>query len=177
MVRVSKITKRDKRIVSFDERKITNAILKALKSVQREYGDLTRELSEDVVKLINERFEDKIPSVENVQDIVEEVLIRNGYADVAKAYILYRQKSTEIREYKKFFGVVDDLKLGVNAIKVLKKNTSLKTMREKSTRRPAKCFAELPKQWLRQIFSIVRNLMLKGLRKNFIMYGRPPVSA
>jgi len=97
-----------------------------LKAVEREDGDLARELSEDVVRLLNERFEDKIPSVENVQDIVEEVLIRNGYADVAKAYILYRQKRTEIREYKKFFGVVDDLKLGVNAIKVLKNRYLMK---------------------------------------------------
>ncbi|MDH5771467.1 MAG: ATP cone domain-containing protein, partial [Candidatus Bathyarchaeota archaeon] len=113
MVRVSKITKRDGRMVGFDETKIAGAILKALKAVERGDGDLARELSEDVVRLLNERFEDKIPSVENVQDIVEEVLIRNGYADVAKAYILYRQKRTEIREYKKFFGVVDDLKLGV----------------------------------------------------------------
>ena len=126
MVRVSKITKRDGRIVSFDETKIAGAILKALKAVEREDGDLARELSEDVVRLLNERFEDKIPSVENVQDIVEEVLIRNGYADVAKAYILYRQKRTEIREYKKFFGVVDDLKLGVNAIKVLKNRYLMK---------------------------------------------------
>jgi len=126
LVRVSKITKRDGRIVSFDETKIAGAILKALKAVEREDGDLARELSEDVVRLLNERFEDKIPSVENVQDIVEEVLIRNGYADVAKAYILYRQKRTEIREYKKFFGVVDDLKLGVNAIKVLKNRYLMK---------------------------------------------------
>ena len=98
LVRVSKITKRDGRIVSFDENKIAGAILKALKAVERRDGDLAGELTEDVVRLLNERFEEKIPSVENIQDIVEEVLIRNGYADVAKAYILYRQRRTEIRE-------------------------------------------------------------------------------
>jgi anaerobic ribonucleoside-triphosphate reductase len=90
--RVSKITKRDGKTVDFDETKIANAIYKALKSVEREDGDVANRLAEETVKLINERFEDKIPSVENVQDIVEEVFIKNGYAHVAKAYILYRQK-------------------------------------------------------------------------------------
>ena len=145
MVRVSKITKRDGRIVGFDETKIAGAILKALKAVQRGDGDLARELSGDVVKLINERFEDKIPSVENVQDLVEEILIRNGYADVAKAYILYRQKRTEIREYKKFFGVVDDLKLGVNAIKVLKNRYLMKDYEGKVTETPSQMFRRVAK--------------------------------
>ena len=145
MVRVSKIIKRDGRIVGFDETKIAGAILKALKAVQRGDGDLARELSGDVVKLINERFEDKIPSVENVQDLVEEILIRNGYADVAKAYILYRQKRTEIREYKKFFGVVDDLKLGVNAIKVLKNRYLMKDYEGKVTETPSQMFRRVAK--------------------------------
>jgi ribonucleoside-diphosphate reductase alpha chain len=145
LVRVSKITKRDGRIVSFDERKITNAILKAMKAVEKGDGDVARELSADVVKLINERFKDKIPSVENVQDLVEEVLIRNGYADVAKAYILYRQKRTEIREYKKFFGVVDDLKLGVNAIKVLKHRYLMKDQEGKVTETPSQMFRRVAK--------------------------------
>jgi len=147
LVRVSKITKRDGRIVGFDESKIAGAIVKALKAVQRGDGALARELSEDVVKLINERFKDKIPSVENVQDLVEEILIRNGYADVAKAYILYRQKRTEIREYKKFFGVVDDLKLGVNAIKVLKNRYLMKDYEGKVT--------ETPSQMLRRVAKAV----------------------
>ncbi|UCC57690.1 MAG: vitamin B12-dependent ribonucleotide reductase [Candidatus Bathyarchaeum sp.] len=140
MVRVSKITKRDGRIVRFDETKITNAILKALKAVERGDEIIAKRLSEDVVKLVNERFEKKIPSVENVQDIVEEVLIRDGYADVAKAYILYRQKRAEIREFKQFFGVVDDLKLGVNAIKVLKNRYLMKDYEGKVVETPSEMF-------------------------------------
>jgi len=147
LVRVSKITKRDGRTVGFDETKIAGAILKALKAVQRGDEDLAGELSEDIVRLLNERFEDKIPSVENVQDLVEEVLIKNGYVDVAKAYILYRQKRTEIREYKKFFGVVDDLKLGVNAIKVLKNRYLMKDYEGK--------VAETPSQMLRRVAKAV----------------------
>ncbi len=145
MVRVSKITKRDGRIVSFDKTKITNAILKALKAVEKGDVDIAKRLSEDVVKLLNERFVNKVPSVENVQDIVEEVLIREGYADVAKSYILYRQKRTEIREFKKFFGVVDDLKLGVNAIKVLKNRYLMKDYEGKVVETPSQLFRRVAK--------------------------------
>jgi len=116
-----------------------------LKAVERGDGALARELSEDVVRLLNERFEDQIPSVENVQDLVEEILIRNGYADVAKAYILYRQKRTEIRDQKKLFGVVDDLKLGVNAIKVLKNRYLMKDNEGKVTETPSQMFRRVAK--------------------------------
>ena len=145
MTKVSKITKRDGRIVDFDQTKIANAILKALTAVERGNGDLAKRLSNGVVKLVNERFEGRIPSVENVQDIVEEVLIKNGYADVAKAYILYRRKRTDIREFKKFFGVVDDLKLGVNAIKVLKNRYLMKDEEGEVIETPSQMFRRVAK--------------------------------
>jgi ribonucleoside-diphosphate reductase alpha chain len=145
LVRVSKVTKRDGRIVDFDEAKIAGAIFKALNAVGKGDESLAKELAVDVVKLINERFEDKIPNVENIQDIVEEVLIRSGYADVAKAYILYRQKRTEIREHKKFFGVVDDLKMGVNAIQVLKKRYLMKDEEGKVIETPRQMFRRVAK--------------------------------
>jgi len=145
LVKVSRITKRDGRIVRFDETKIVNAILKALKAVEMGDGDVAEQLSEDVVRRLNERFADKIPSVENVQDIVEEVLIKNGYADVAKAYILYRQERAEIREFKKFLGVVDDLKLGVNAIKVLKNRYLMKDEEGKVIETPSQMFRRAAK--------------------------------
>jgi ribonucleoside-diphosphate reductase alpha chain len=143
--KVSKIRKRDGRIVDFDQTKITNAILKALNAVKRGDGDLAKRLSSEVVKLVNKQFEDRIPGVENVQDIVEKVLIKNGYADVAKAYILYRQKRTEIREFKKFFEVVDDLKLGVNAIKVLKNRYLMKDREGKVIETPSQMFRRVAK--------------------------------
>ncbi len=145
MARVSKVTKRDGRTVSFDENKIAAAILKALKAVQKGDEELAKQLSEDVVQLVSKRFETEIPNVENVQDIVEEVLIRNGYADVAKAYILYRQKRTEIREFKKFFGVIDDLKLGVNAIKVLKSRYLMKDYKGEVVETPRQMFRRVAK--------------------------------
>lgn len=67
-----------------------------------------------------------IPDVEGVQDIVEEVLINNGYSGVAKAYILYREKRALIRKAKEFLGVKDELKLSVNAVRVLQRRYLLK---------------------------------------------------
>jgi ribonucleoside-diphosphate reductase alpha chain len=145
LVRVSKVTKRDGRVVDFDETKIADAMFKAMKAVKRGDENLAKEAAEDVVRLLNERFEDKIPGVENIQDIVEEVLIRKGYADVAKAYILYRQKRTEIREFNKFFGVVDDLKLGVNAINVLKNRYLMKDEEGKVIETPKQMFRRVAK--------------------------------
>jgi ribonucleoside-diphosphate reductase alpha chain len=118
--KASKIRKRDGRIVDFQQEKITTAISKAIADVKYEDLRLARKLSDEVVKLVSRRFKGKTPGVEDVQDVVEEVLIKNGHVEVAKAYILYRRGRAEIREFKKFYDVIDDLKLGVNATKVLK---------------------------------------------------------
>ena len=143
--KVSKIRKRDDRIVNFDQKKITNAIRKALTAAKQANGELAKKLSDSVVKLVSERFAGKIPNVENIQDIVEEALVKNGYVDVAKAYILYRQKRSEIREFKTFFDVVDDLKLGINAIKVLKKRYLLKDMEGNVIETPSQMFRRVAK--------------------------------
>jgi ribonucleoside-diphosphate reductase alpha chain len=116
---VKKIEKRDGRVVDFEREKITNAIHKATIAVKRENGELAEELATKVVKLLEKRFKAKIPSVEDVQDIVERVLMREGYSDIAKAYIIYRKRREEIRRIKAVYGVYDELKLSVNAIKVL----------------------------------------------------------
>ncbi|MEM3438027.1 MAG: ATP cone domain-containing protein, partial [Nitrososphaerales archaeon] len=138
--KIQEIQKRDGRIVKFEADKISNAIHKAFIAVNREDGKEAKRLSDQVVAILEEKFEGKIPHVENVQDIVEEILIKNGYADVAKAYILYRRKRTEIREAKKFFGVVDDLKLTVNAVSVLEKRYLQKNEEGKVIETPKQMF-------------------------------------
>jgi ribonucleoside-diphosphate reductase alpha chain len=144
-IKIKEIQKRDGRIVKFDADKITNAIHKAFIAVNRENGEKAKRLSDQVVANLEERFKGKIPHVEDVQDIVEEILIRNGYADVAKAYILYRRKRTEIREAKKFFGVADDLKLTVNAISVLEKRYLQKNEEGKVIETPRQMFERVAK--------------------------------
>jgi len=114
------VRKRDGRVVPFDRSKIVNAIYRAAKSVNE--GDLNaaEELSLKVVKVLEEKHKDgSIPTVEEIQDIVEATLINNGYAKTAKAYILYRQKRAELRRAKALLGVEDDLKLPLNAITIL----------------------------------------------------------
>src|SRR5660397_139800 len=87
-----KIRKRDGRIVDFDKAKIAKAIFKAFIATKSQDGKSAEEISGQVVELLDKRITG-IPGVENVQDTVEEVLINRGYACVAKAYILYREKS------------------------------------------------------------------------------------
>ncbi|MEM1544002.1 MAG: vitamin B12-dependent ribonucleotide reductase, partial [Candidatus Bathyarchaeia archaeon] len=142
---VSLIRKRDGRIVEFDPTKITNAIHKAIMAVKGEDGELAAKLSAQVVAIIEEEFKDKIPSVEDVQNIVERVLIKNGYDAVAKAYILYRQKRAELREQKRLLGVTDDLKLSLNAISVLERRYLLKDESGRVIETPSQMFRRVAK--------------------------------
>ncbi len=116
---ISKIIKRDGREVPFDQSKITNAIFKALQAVGEGDYQIAQKLSDKVVEILEKSFKTRIPHVEDVQDIVELVLIEEGQAKTAKAYILYRQKRKELREAKMLLGVTDELKLPLNAVKVL----------------------------------------------------------
>jgi len=142
---VSYIRKRDGRIVKFDPKRITNAIHKAILAVKGKDGNLAAKLSAQVVSIVNEEFKDKIPNVEDVQNIVERVLIKNGYDAVAKAYILYRHKRTELRERKKLLGVMDDLKLSLNAISVLERRYLLKDETGKVIETPSQMFRRVAK--------------------------------
>lgn len=104
------IQKRDGRIVPFDKAKIVNAIYKAMRAVDEESVELAEELTERVLEHVAAECTGAIPTVEGVQDIVERVLIEAGHAKVAKAYILYRDKRTRIREAKaELMDVVADI--------------------------------------------------------------------
>jgi ribonucleoside-triphosphate reductase len=93
------IKKRDGRLVKFEQKKITQAIDKSITATGQGDGKKAQKLSDKVVILMNRRFKKtEIPNVEQIQDIVEEVLILEGYAETAKAYILYRDQRRKIRE-------------------------------------------------------------------------------
>ncbi len=100
---VTKIKKRDGRVVPFEERKIADAIFKAAQSVGGRNRKLAGELGSKVTKLLNQRFDGRtIPNVEQVQDLVEKVLVEEGHAKTSKAYILYRDQHARIRELRRF---------------------------------------------------------------------------
>ncbi len=94
-----KIQKRDGRIADFDESKIAEAVHKALTATNQGNGPTARKVTSQVISLLNRRFRKaEIPKVEEIQDIVEEVLILEGYVETARAYILYREQRRRIRE-------------------------------------------------------------------------------
>jgi len=95
------IRKRDGRIVPFDSEKITEAIFKAAKAVGGTDREASKGVSDSVIGILDIICkDDRIPTVENVQDLVEKMLIEKGHARVAKAYILYREQHRKIREGK-----------------------------------------------------------------------------
>lgn len=94
---ITKIRKRDGRLADYEISKIENAIAKAMISLgDGEIKDCKKMARITELNLM-EKFEDKIPSVEDVQDEVEHVLMTNGYENVAKAYILYRRDHEKVR--------------------------------------------------------------------------------
>lgn len=139
-----KIRKRDGRIVDFDKAKIAKAIFKAFIATKSQDGKSAGEISGQVVELLDKRITG-IPGVEDVQDAVEEVLINRGYTCVAKAYILYREKRAQIRKAKEFFGVRDELKLSVNAVRVLQRRYLLKDELGEVIETPLQLFGRIAK--------------------------------
>ncbi len=93
------VRKRDGRLEPFDQERITNAIRKATRAVGERDEELVKRLSNQVVEELRREFgEDGVPTVEEIQDIVEKVLIKNGQVRIAKAYILYRKQHQDLRE-------------------------------------------------------------------------------
>jgi len=103
---IKKIKKRDGRIVDFEPNKITEAIWKAAQAVGGKDKELSKKLSAQVVEILEKKYDgiSREPTVEEIQDIVEKVLIENGHAKTAKAYILYRQQHKELRELRRMVG-------------------------------------------------------------------------
>lgn len=106
---VKKVRKRDGSIVDFDKERITNAIFAAAVEVGGKDRRTAERLSDEVVKILEERYAERIPSVEDIQDVVEKVLIERGHARTAKAYILYRKQHEELRKVKSTFLEVERL--------------------------------------------------------------------
>jgi len=93
------VRKRDGRLESFDQERITKAVWKAAKAVGGTDREQARKVSDQVLGELDRRFgDDGCPTVEEIQDIVEKTLIENGHARTAKAYILYRKQHQDLRE-------------------------------------------------------------------------------
>ncbi len=126
---IENVIKRDGSEAKFERDRIITAIYKAMLAVNNGSMADAKELTAQVIKEIEAAGE--TPTVEKIQDTVEGVLMTaslNGksYKDVARAYIIYRERRRTIREEKRRMGVTDDMKLSLNAVKVLESRYLLK---------------------------------------------------
>lgn len=103
------IRKRNGNVEKFSKEKITWAIFKAATSVGGDDWHIAESLTNQVIDVIMLRYKDRPAEVEGVQDIVEKVLIENGHAKTAKAFILYREKRKGARELNALIGATIDL--------------------------------------------------------------------
>ncbi|MCS7126380.1 MAG: adenosylcobalamin-dependent ribonucleoside-diphosphate reductase [Aigarchaeota archaeon] len=143
---VKKVIKRDGRIVDFDEFRIREAVRKAMVHVNM-YDEATlKKVVEHTLKVIAEKFgEEKIPHVEDIQDIVELTLVKFDLYEVAKAYILYRKEREKIREEKKrilekeYVDEVDKV-FSVNALRLMASRYLLRDEKGKLKEGPKEMF-------------------------------------
>ena len=96
---MSFVRKRDGKLEPFDQERITAAVWKAAKAVGGKDREQAKRIGDQVLAELKSRFgDDGCPTVEEIQDLVEKMLIENGHAQTAKAYILYRKQHQDMRE-------------------------------------------------------------------------------
>ena len=124
--KIANVIKRDGTMVPFDSDKIYNAIRKAGESTG-EFGEQESYLlTAQVLKVLEHKFTETLPTIECIQDVVEQVLISANYFTTAKAYILYREQRHRLRGEKKVMVDVESSineyleKLGVSNMKFSK---------------------------------------------------------
>ncbi len=180
-IRISRIKKRDETIAAFDQGKITSAIFKAAQSVGGKDRMAAQQLSDKVVAEL-ENLNKTTPSVEEIQDIVEKVLIEEGHAATAKAYILYRQQRAAIRKEKQLVLEKEEIdevdkRFDVNALRVLKARYLRKDATGKLIETPKQLFTRVAVHAaLPDLFYDARVFDIRGQQpENFVEELKPAV--
>jgi ribonucleoside-diphosphate reductase alpha chain len=171
---ITTVRKRTGELVPFNAEKITIAIEKAMRYLGIKNRKKAESLTNDVILLLEEHitsFHESIPGIEQIQETVEEIL--EHYDErVFKAYSLYRRSRGIAREIREYFKIQDDLKLDVNALKVLQERYLLKNEDGKIIETPTQMFRRVavaiaaqdanygadPKKIEDVFFSLMRNL-------------------
>jgi ribonucleoside-diphosphate reductase alpha chain len=123
---IKRVIKRDGRKEKFDPTKIFNAILKTTSQVYPQKAEeIAKKINQKVLELLKKYKKDTI-HIEEIQDKIEETLMKNDFSQIARVYILYRKFREEIRLLKDEIGIKDELKLSLNAISILKERYLLK---------------------------------------------------
>lgn len=123
-MKIRQIRKRDGQLVPFDKTRISDAIFKAAQSVGGSNRVTAEFLADKVIEVMERTMPfGAVPNVEDIQDVVEKVLIEEGHAKTAKAYILYRNEHAKIREEQKKIlnGKTTKLPFSMNALQVVAK--------------------------------------------------------
>ncbi|MDP3917081.1 MAG: adenosylcobalamin-dependent ribonucleoside-diphosphate reductase [Nanoarchaeota archaeon] len=143
----TKIKKRDGVISEFDISKISKVIFRAATAIGGKDDNLANALAIKVLEELNKNFSNKdIPTVEDIQDAVERVLIDSGHVRTAKAFILYRDSKSKLREEKlSLVGTTEKNKLSINAIRLLKERYLLKDKEGKVKETPNEMFRRVAK--------------------------------
>ncbi|HUT00707.1 MAG TPA: adenosylcobalamin-dependent ribonucleoside-diphosphate reductase [Candidatus Thermoplasmatota archaeon] len=144
---ITHVRKRTGERVPFNAEKITFAIEKAMLALGIKNRKKAEFLTRNVVESLNSKqsiFLDNIPSIEQIQETVEDVLEQREKR-VYKAYSLYRRSRGIAREIKQYFRIHDDLKLDVNALKVLEERYLLKNEAGKIIETPTQLFRRVAK--------------------------------
>jgi ribonucleoside-diphosphate reductase alpha chain len=139
---IRQVKKRSGEIVPFKAEKIQNAIEKAMSAINLDKKK-SRQLTKETINSLESKNL-KVPSVEEIQDSVEEVLEKHD-SRLFKVYSLYRRSRGHAREIKKYFKIKDDLKLSVNALKVLEERYLLKDSDGKIIETPTEMFFRVAK--------------------------------
>ncbi len=130
---MEKIKKRDGRVVEYNPAKISAAMAKAFVAVRGQTdSNLLDTLTERVSDIIEKRFPSLSPEVEQIQDIVEQTLMASGHFDIARAYILYRERRRQVREEKRR-EALEYIKSG--RLNVVKRDGSLQAFEERKLRK------------------------------------------
>ncbi|NJJ37390.1 anaerobic ribonucleoside triphosphate reductase [Clostridioides difficile] len=99
------VKKRDGRVIPFNEDRITRAIFLAATNVAEREGivpdyKLSEQLTQEVIRFLNHKYSETVPSVEDIQDSVVKILIETGHAKTSEEYIIYRTERSRIRNSK-----------------------------------------------------------------------------
>lgn len=121
------ITKRDGRSVPFNHEKIANAIFRAAQAAGGSNYEEALKLSYDVCDYIEHTLGSSAPTVEQVQDAVEKILVETGHSKTAKAYILYRADRTRVRDMNtKLMRTYEDLTFkSANEVDIKRENANI----------------------------------------------------
>ena len=142
---IKRVRKRDGRIVDFDKNKVENVIWKAASAIGGQDKQLAVQLRQKVIEFMEKHNNEEIPSVEDVQDAIERVLIEQGHSQTAKAFILYRKKRQELREAKAALGIQDDMKLSFDALRILAQYKLLQRKSDGTLETPRQMFERTAK--------------------------------